>query len=85
MRNIKVLSNPDQNFRDEMSRWNCVTEIKDPAEIKGGERFIKYSSMDRQWYVYTKSKVHLATPRYCGRHNNILSAVHAARSSMMIV
>jgi hypothetical protein len=85
MRTVKVLSHSDQNYRNEMSRWNCVVEIKDPAEIKAGERFIKYSSMDRHWHVYTKSKVHLAKPRYCGRHDNILSAVHSARSAMMIV
>ena len=83
MRVVKVMSNSDQDFRDEIAKWNCVEEIKDPAEVKQGERFIKYSSLDRHWHVYTKSKVHLATPRYCGRHNNILSAVHAARSAMM--
>jgi hypothetical protein len=84
MRAIKVMSNPNEDFRNEVSKWNCVTIIKDPAEVKGGERFIKYSSLDRHWHVYTKSKVHLATPRYCGRHDNILSAVYSARNAMMV-
>lgn len=84
MRIIKVLSHPDHNFRNEMSKWNCVTEVRDPSNIRAGERYIKYSSTDREWVVLTKSRVHLATPRYCGRHDNILSAVYAARSSMMV-
>lgn len=84
MRTIKVLSHSDQTFRNEIAKWNCVIEITDTADVKAGERYIKYSSMDREWHVLAKSRVRLATPRYCGRHDNILSAVHAARRSMMV-
>jgi hypothetical protein len=84
MRNVKVLSNPDQDFRNEIAKWTFLEEIRDPSAIRAGERFIKYSAIDRTWGVYTKSRVHLSKPRYCGVHNNVLSAAFAARSAMMV-
>ena len=77
MRVVKALSNPSQTFRDNVAPWECVEVVQDPNVIPKGEKYIHFK--DGAWLVYRKPRVHLATPRYIGRFDNVLSAVHAAR------
>jgi hypothetical protein len=77
MRVVKVLSCPSDTFREAVKPWSCVEVVSSMDAIPKYERFIKYK--DGAWVVYKKSSVHLATPRYINRFDNILSAVHSAR------
>jgi hypothetical protein len=54
-----------------------VAVVPDPSYVPKGEAYVKHDK--GAWMVYVKSKVHLATPRYWGRYDNILSAVFKAR------
>lgn len=77
MRVVKVLFYPSENFREAVKPWTCVEVVNSMDAIPKYERFIKYK--DGAWFVYKKPSVHLATPRYINRFDNILSAVHSAR------
>jgi len=77
MRVVKALSSPSPTFHDAVAPWQCVEVVKDPNVIPKGEKYIHFK--DGAWVVYRKSRVHLATPRYIGRYDNVLSAVHSAR------
>ena len=77
MRVVKVLSDASPTFLNEVARWQCLEVIRTADAVPKGEKYIKHR--DGAWFVYRKSRVHLATPRYIGRYVNVLSAVHAAR------
>lgn len=77
MRVVKALSNPSPTFQIAVAPWQCVEVVQDPNAIPKGEKYIHFK--DGAWVVYRKPRVHLATPRYIGRFDNVLSAVHAAR------
>ena len=77
MRVVKVLSDASPTFLDEVSQWQCLEVIRTADAVPKGEKYIKHK--DGAWVVYRKSRVHLATPRYIGRYDNVLSAVHSAR------
>ena len=77
MRVVKVLADQSSTFDSAIAPWECVEVVRTADAVAKGEKFIKHR--DGAWFVYRKSRVHLATPRYIGRYANILSAVHAAR------
>jgi hypothetical protein len=77
MRVVKALWASSPTFHNDVAPWQCVEVVKDPSVIPKGEKYIHFK--DGAWVVYRKSKVHLATPRYIGRYDNVLSAVHSAR------
>lgn len=77
MRVVKALSNPSHTFHNEVAQWQCIEVVQDPNLIPKGEKYIHFK--EGVWVVYRKPRVHLATPRYIGRYDNVLSAVHAAR------
>jgi len=77
MRVVKVLADPSSTFESAVAPWECVEVVRTADVVAKGEKFIKHR--DGAWFVYRKSRVHLATPRYIGRYVNLLSAVHAAR------
>ena len=77
MRVVKVLADQSSTFDSAIATWECVEVVRTADAVPKGEKFIKHR--DGAWFVYRKSRVHLATPRYIGRYVNLLSAVHAAR------
>ena len=77
MRVVKVLADPSPTFESAVAPWACVEVVRTADAVPKGERYIKYK--DGTWVVYKKPSVHLATPRYINRFDNILSAVHSAR------
>lgn len=77
MRVVKVLADQSPTFASAVAPWECVEVVRTADAVPKGEKYIKYR--DGAWVVYRKSKVHLATPRYINRFDNVLSAVHAAR------
>jgi hypothetical protein len=77
MRVVKVLADQSSTFESAVALWECVEIVRTADAVPKGEKFIKHR--DGAWFVYRKSRVHLATPRYIGRYVNLLSAVHAAR------
>lgn len=77
MRVVKVLADPSPTFASSVAPWECVEVVRTADAVHKGEKYIKYR--DGTWMVYRKSKVHLATPRFIGRYDNVLSAVHSAR------
>ena len=77
MRVVKVLADQSSTFDSAIAPWECVEIVRTADAVPKGEKFIKHR--DGAWFVYRKSRVHLATPRYIGRYVNLLSAVHAAR------
>ena len=77
MRVVKVLADQSSTFDSAIAPWECVEVVRTADAVPKGEKFIKHR--DGAWFVYRKSRVHLATPRYIGRYANLLSAVHAAR------
>ena len=77
MRVVKVLADQSSTFDSAIAPWECVEVVRTADAVPKGEKFIKHR--DGAWFVYRKSRVHLATPRYIGRYVNLLSAVHAAR------
>ena len=77
MRVVKALSNPSHTFHNAVAPWQCIEVVQDPNAIPKGEKYIHFK--EGVWMVYRKPRVHLATPRYIGRYDNVLSAVHAAR------
>ena len=77
MRVVKVLAVESSTFESAIAPWECVEVVRTADAVPKGEKFIKHR--DGAWFVYRKSRVHLATPRYIGRYVNLLSAVHAAR------
>jgi len=77
MRVVKIIDQPCAKFHAEVSKWACIALVADHSYVPKGEAYIKHDN--GAWMVYVKSKVHLATPRYWGRYNNILSAVFKAR------
>jgi hypothetical protein len=77
MRVVKVLAEQSSTFDSAIAPWECVEVVRTADAVPKGEKFIKHR--DGAWFVYRKSRVHLATPRYIGRYVNLLSAVHAAR------
>lgn len=77
MRVVKVLSDPSPTFESAIAPWDCLEVVRTADAVPKGEKFIKYR--DGDWFVYRKSKVHLAIPRYVGRYDNVLSAVHSCR------
>ena len=76
MRVIKAIDHPSSAFRVSVQPWQCIEVVQSAADVPKGERYIVF---DGAWSVYAKSKVHLAKPRYVGRYDNVLSAVHRAR------
>jgi len=77
MRVVKVLADPSPTFASAVAPWECVEVVRTADAVASGEKYIKYR--DGTWMVYRKSKVYLATPRYVGRYDNVLSAVHSCR------
>ena len=77
MRVVKVLDAHCPKFYAEVSPWKCVAVVADQSYVPKGERYITYDN--GSWIVYAKSRVHMSVPRYAGRYNNVLSAVHKAR------
>jgi hypothetical protein len=77
MRVVKVIDDHCAKFYAEVSKWGCLAVVPDPSYVPKGEAYVKHDK--GAWLVYVKSKVHLATPRYWGRYDNILSAVFKAR------
>lgn len=77
MRVVKVLSDPSPTFESAIAPWECLEVVRTADAVDKGEKYIKYK--DGTWVVYRKSKVHLAIPRYIGRYDNVLSAVHSCR------
>ena len=77
MRVVKVIDDHCAKFNAEVSKWACVAVVADKSCVPNGEAYIKHDN--GAWLVYVKSKVHLATPRYWGRYDNILSALFKAR------
>ena len=77
MRVVKVLADQSSTFDSAIAPWECVEVVRTADAVPKGEKFIKHR--DGAWFVYRKSRVHLATPRYIGRYVNLLSAVYAAR------
>ena len=77
MRVVKALADESPTFQNAVAPWSCVEVVRTADAVPKGERYIKYK--DGAWLVYAKSRVHLSKPRYCGRHDNILSAVYQAR------
>lgn len=77
MRVVKVLSDSSPTFASAVAPWECVEVVRTADAVPKGEKYIKYK--DGAWIVYRKPKVHLAVPRYVGRFDNVLSAVHTCR------
>jgi len=77
MRVVKALADASPTFQNAVAPWSCVEVVRTADAVPKGERYIKYK--DGAWVVYVKPRVHLATPRYVGRFDNVLSAVHSAR------
>ena len=77
MRIVKIIDQPCAKFHAEVSKWACIALVADQSYVPKGEKYIKYDN--GAWIVYVKSRVHMSVPRYAGRYDNVLSAVHKAR------
>ena len=77
MKIVKVLAEESIPLPSDVYRWECVEVVRTADAVPKGDKYIKHR--DGAWFVYRKSKVHLATPRYIGRYVNFLSAVHSCR------